>query len=215
MYNQTLEVLEQAAESTATGLSVSKEFVADVYAGMTIENANNGVTNVITVAQGTANNAITNAQEAIVEAQDMIMDALNATTTAIQATGQALVYAILGAKENLHELAENFSSQQLAHNGTITVGLALNATVHGAEMAASEYGVFAALDNIVQSLVQFPAKINAYLGLTSEQRPKRTLNKDVSDEQFSELLKQELEVWADFNEEFERTLKDLKDESDI
>ena len=65
----------------------------------------------------------------------------------------SLIYT-LGAKEQMQELAENFDSQGSVHNGSINLGLVINASLHGAELVAADAGVFDAIDDLVHTMGQ-------------------------------------------------------------
>ena len=54
----------------------------------------------------------------------------------------------------MQELAENFDSQGSVHNGSINLGLVINASLHGAELVAADAGVFDAIDDLVHTMGQ-------------------------------------------------------------
>ena len=54
----------------------------------------------------------------------------------------------------MQELAENFDSQGSVHNGSVNLGIVINASLHGAELVAADAGVFDAIDDLVHTMGQ-------------------------------------------------------------
>ena len=115
------------------------------------------------IAELTIDNIVLGFQNATNATSVAINDAITSSLNSLQNTSQNLIYSMLGAKQQLHEFLENFNSQQALHDQTINVALTLNATLAGTENAAANWGVFAAMDNIVHSIGQVPNKINSFL----------------------------------------------------
>ena len=112
-----------------------------------------------------------NLDQAMQEAQDSMNEALNDingaiedSAEAVQEAGNQFLESVVSIKEELSEAAENFNSQQAFHNGTVNLGVVINATVNGVQQSAQDFGVFHALDNMVHAVVAgVPEKINSVL----------------------------------------------------
>merc|ERR1712111_336421 len=71
---------------------------------------------------------------------------------------------IVEIKQDLHDAAEEFDSQQAFHNGTVNLGVVINASIHGLQESVDNFGVFDALDDMVQTVVGgVPEKINSLI----------------------------------------------------
>ncbi len=111
--NQTIESLNNAITATQNGLTVSKTLVADAAAAISVENAQTAVTT-----------------------------AIESTSNVIQTTGQALIQALVSTKEELADSLNSFDSQATIHDGKVNLGMAINASLQGAENYAEQAGVF-------------------------------------------------------------------------
>jgi hypothetical protein len=99
---------------------------AQIAAVNAVDNAQAVAVNAVTGTVEVANSAVTNAQDAVVNAgiaaqdavdhvQNTVSDVVVATSASLEATGQALIYALMSAKEQLHHLANDFDSQVLIY----------------------------------------------------------------------------------------------------
>merc|ERR1712061_395114 len=82
------------------------------------------------------------------------------------------VNSMLGVKQQIHEVLENFDSQESLQQVTNNVVLSLNSTLQGTATLGQTWGVFQAFDNIIDGirnvsigLGQFPVKVQSiYVG---------------------------------------------------
>merc|ERR1712113_765093 len=82
----------------------------------------------------------------------------------VQDTGNDVLASIVEIKQDLHDAAEEFDSQQAFHNGTVNLGVVINASIHGLQESVDNFGVFDALDDMVQTVVGgVPEKINSLI----------------------------------------------------
>ena len=101
-----------------------------------------------------------------------ISGAYNSTSDSLTTTGNALVNSMLGVKQQIHEVLENFDSQESLQQVTNNVALSLNSTMQGTVTLGQTWGVFQAFDNIIDGirnvsigLGQFPVKVQSiYVG---------------------------------------------------
>ena len=159
MYISAVNQIDSAVTATVDGLVLSKEFAGN----LSVEQVQNGA---LAASNWTADAAVgltDSIGEAINDVGDVIDATYDATVGAIEETGQALIYSMLGVKQQLHELSENFDSQQGLNTGIWNIGLTLNASLSTAESFAAQFGVFQAMDNMVQAVGQIPMKVNNFL----------------------------------------------------
>ena len=164
LYDATINQINAAIDATVGGLVISKTFMAEAAANFSVENTQAAIGNAVSSTHNMTIEAVVDfsdaVNEAINDAQDFIADTYDATNDAIQETGQALIYAMLGVKQQLHEIAENFDSHQGVNSGIANIGITINASLSTAEDFAASTGVFNAMDDIVQSIATMPLKIN-------------------------------------------------------
>lgn len=231
LYDATVEQIDSAIDATVGGLVLSKVFVAETAANFSIENTQEAISNAVSSTHNLTVNVVLDFTDSISEAfndaQDFVADTYDATNQAIQETGQALIYAMLGVKQQLHEMADNFDSQQGVNAGIVNIGMTINASLNTAEDFAASTGVFNAMDNIVQGIGQLPYKINNFLANTfgsgqatpdeydnfedienedtiedvdEEIRPKRQENMEDENQGILRFLQKELGFWNKLSE---------------
>merc|ERR1712001_770732 len=135
---------------------------------ITIENIVDGAASAVIDAHNATLGAILEAKEsaneALQDANAVITDALNSTVTSIQATGQTLIIALVSAKEQVEALLDDFNSQEVIHDKTVSVGQLINSTLQNTEEYVASIGVFEIIDNFIQGIFQgIPNKINSSL----------------------------------------------------
>ncbi len=131
----SVEGVNSAINTTAAGISATKEVVADITEEITLENA-----------------------------KDAIVSAFNQATITIQQTVEGLLNAIVETKQMMHEGAVNFDSRVTLRGTKNSIGTALNATTINAEALADKIGLFAAIDGMVQGIAQLPFKVRDAFG---------------------------------------------------
>ena len=158
VYEAAVGQINQAVTATMGGIILSKSFMANITTNFpaVMEDLGESIEDSIDDAQDFV-------ADSIDDAQDFVADAVEATSNATQEAASSLIYSMLSVKEQLHNMATNFSSQQAVNSGIFSIGLNLNATVTTAEGYASDFGIFAAMDDIVQMFGQIPKKINELL----------------------------------------------------
>jgi len=132
-----------------------------------------------------------------------ISGAYNSTSDSLTSTGNALVAQLLGVKQNIHEVLENFNSQESLEVLTNNVVLSLNTTLQGTATLGQNWGVFEAFDNIIGGiknvsigLGQFPNKVQSlretYLGAAETVQEPRS--EEGTDDQEEDRIKRSMEV---------------------
>jgi len=158
--NASVTNVLHAVSSAQTGIVLSKTAVFNLTNAMTLEN----IQAVLADAQENAEEVVANAQEAVINATQQIGDALEDSAQLIQDTGNDVLASIVDIKQDLHDAAEEFDSHQAFHNGTVNLGVAINASIHGFQESVDNFGVFDALDDMVQTVVGgVPEKINSLI----------------------------------------------------
>jgi len=170
LYVSAVNQIDSAVTATVDGLVLSKEFAGNLSIAQVQDGALTATNwTAETVSDFTDSTAETISDlgdsigEAISDVGDFVDDTYDATIDAIEETGQALIYSMLGVKQQLHELSENFDSQEGLNTGILNIGLSLNASLSTAEGYAAQFGVFQAMDNMVQAVGQIPMKVNNFL----------------------------------------------------
>merc|ERR1712111_312365 len=101
---------------------------------------------------------------AVANATQQIGQAIEDSAQLVQDTGNDVLASIVEIKQDLHDAAEEFDSQQAFHNGTVNLGVVINASIHGLQESVDNFGVFDALDDMVQTVVGgVPEKINSLI----------------------------------------------------
>merc|ERR1712029_1255939 len=135
-------------------------------------------------AQQSAEEAVANAQEAVANATQQIGQAIEDSAQLVQDTGNDVLASIVEIKQDLHDAAEEFDSQQAFHGGTVNLGVVINASIHGLQESVDNFGVFDALDDMVQTVVGgVPEKINSLImPIGDEEEVDQEAEEDVEEE---------------------------------
>merc|ERR1712029_757224 len=135
-------------------------------------------------AQQSAEEAVANAQEAVANATQQIGQAIEDSAQLVQDTGNDVLASIVEIKQDLHDAAEEFDSQQAFHNGTVNLGVVINMGIHGLQESVDNFGVFDALDDMVQTVVGgVPEKINSLImPIGDEEEVEEEAEDDVEEE---------------------------------
>ena len=123
------------------------------------------------IAQDTIDDVTDAVSDVHSSAQDLLYTTYNYTTStiqdigeSIQDTGEAMIYAMLMAKEGLHNVTEDgVDSQQGIRYGAASIGQAMDDSLNGAQSYLADLGVFQAIDNTVRGLGHIPMTINTFL----------------------------------------------------
>merc|ERR1712029_1334350 len=158
--NASVTNVLHAVTSAQAGIVMSKSAVFNLTNAMTLENIQAALVD----AQQSAEEAVANAQEAVANATQQIGQAIEDSAQLVQDTGNDVLASIVEIKQDLHDAAEEFDSQQAFHNGTVNLGVVINASIHGLQESVDNFGVFDALDDMVQTVVGgVPEKINSLI----------------------------------------------------
>ena len=158
--NASVTNVLHAVTSAQAGIVMSKSAVFNMTNAMTLENIQAALVD----AQQSAEEAVANAQEAVANATQQIGQAIEDSAQLVQDTGNDVLASIVEIKQDLHDAAEEFDSQQAFHNGTVNLGVVINASIHGLQESVDNFGVFDALDDMVQTVVGgVPEKINSLI----------------------------------------------------
>ena len=160
-FQASLGTVLQAVNTAQVGLVYSKEAVFNMSNAFTLENFQDTFAN----AQENLQDTIENAQETMENATNAIGDAIQGSAQVVSEAGNNILESIIDFKQELSDAAENFSSQEAFHNGAVNVGVAINASINGVQQSVQDFGVFDAMDDIVQTVVGgLPEKINSIIG---------------------------------------------------
>lgn len=154
-----------ALNATSTSISISKSAAADFYGSMSWNN---------TLGM------INNSTDQLGQLGHEMNDAITNTTQAIQDAFNNYLNETVKAKEALAESVESFNSQNLFHQGEHALNVGINATFNGVGLFGNASGIFQALDNLIQSAVGIPNKINTLIGLNKKPTKK---DQEQNDEQ--------------------------------
>lgn len=146
-YAKTLEGINAAIASTQKGIEAAKQSASKVAAKLTVENA----------------------QAQIDNAQSVVLGAVEATVSTVEQTSSSLLNALVKAKADLQEAAEQFDSKRVATQAKDKVGEVVKLGALEADKLVEQVGLYEAVDDLVHSLSDLPTKINSILKEASKE----------------------------------------------
>ena len=151
----------------------------------------------------------------MINAQKTVEEAMESTLKVVEESGSALINALVEAKVELQEAAENFSSKDLITQTKLGIGQAVVASVEEVGKQADRVGVFGVIDGLVHSIAGIPNKINSFLEAAMQEV---TANfKETALQESKETPEQEIEATEDkedSNSEEDVTMQEEKTEQE-